>query len=276
MEYIRGSRKVPFLSVKDLAVTIVKRCATVFTSDAKLLSPDPFLLEIYQKAIGDVVWIFYSSVLVSRMTDSTKSAKEAKFFKKFNASLDYLSHLYDRVSGQSKHTESRFRDFARDRVIKFYNKDDDDLSSDGGGNIIKSRRNLRRIELKLINGGRVKRGVQRAMANDPEKEISRVLYSFNNITQETAQLIEIKDIIDELKIIREVQEEQIKVMEDFTANLDQQREVMQLFVGHEIHKCREIEALSKKAEDTLNAVTENVPLELIRVLIFVRSINLSN
>jgi hypothetical protein len=55
IEYIRGPRAEPFLSAHDLASTIVKRCSNVFTSDAKLLSPDPLLSEIYQEAIGVVV-----------------------------------------------------------------------------------------------------------------------------------------------------------------------------------------------------------------------------
>jgi hypothetical protein len=54
IEYIRGPRDEPFLSVRDLAFTIVERCCTIFTSDVDLLTPDPRLLEIYQEAIGDV------------------------------------------------------------------------------------------------------------------------------------------------------------------------------------------------------------------------------
>lgn len=57
VEYIRGQREEPFRSVKDLAATIVEKCSTIFTSDDKLLAPDPYLLEIYQEAIGAVVSI---------------------------------------------------------------------------------------------------------------------------------------------------------------------------------------------------------------------------
>lgn len=58
------------------------------------------------------------------------------------------------------------------------------------------------------------------MVEDPETQISKLLDSFNDITKETSQLIEIKDIIDELDMLGEVQKEQTKVLGDFTAALD--------------------------------------------------------
>lgn len=57
LEYIQGPREKPFDSAEDLAITIVQKCSTIFRSDPKLLSPDAYLLEIYQEAIGAVVSI---------------------------------------------------------------------------------------------------------------------------------------------------------------------------------------------------------------------------
>jgi hypothetical protein len=69
VEYIRGPREDAFCSVEDLAVTILKRCSTIFTLDASLLLPDPLLLEIYQEAIGSVVSIFQSNPSANTATN---------------------------------------------------------------------------------------------------------------------------------------------------------------------------------------------------------------
>jgi hypothetical protein len=57
IDHIRGPRDDPFRSVFDLAITIIKRCSTIFTSDPKLLFPAPYLMEIFQEALGAVVRI---------------------------------------------------------------------------------------------------------------------------------------------------------------------------------------------------------------------------
>lgn len=68
VNYIRSPTRESFRSVRDLAVTIVQRCCTIFTSDPKLLSPSPFLLEIYRQAIGNVVCL-----ICSHYTDTTRT-----------------------------------------------------------------------------------------------------------------------------------------------------------------------------------------------------------
>jgi hypothetical protein len=81
IEYIRGARAEPLLSAHDLASAIVKRCSNVFTSDAKLLSPHPFLSEIYQEAIGVVVCALSSTALVS-IANANKVCKRGNFFQR--------------------------------------------------------------------------------------------------------------------------------------------------------------------------------------------------
>ena len=57
VEYIRSQREGPLMSVEDLALAILTKCSTVFTSDRELLWPDQSLLDIYQDAIGEAVSI---------------------------------------------------------------------------------------------------------------------------------------------------------------------------------------------------------------------------
>jgi hypothetical protein len=105
------------------------------------------------------------------------------------------------------------------------------------------------------------RMIHQAMVKDPDKKISELMDAFNNITQETKQLIEIKDIIDELKMILEIQEAQGKVLSDFAKALpDSHRdsqETMRQVARTVNHHCAEIAGLSKKAEVTQNAVRES-------------------
>ncbi|KAH8588879.1 hypothetical protein B0O99DRAFT_746454 [Bisporella sp. PMI_857] len=297
VEHIRGPREEPFCSVKDLAVTIVKRCSTIFTTDAKLLFPHPYLLEIYQEAIGDV------------------SAKEATFFRNFNADLEYLSMLYKRVQDRHKrgkeYTEMEFRRFLEQKFRKSHGDLETDWS-DSDGEMFSSRRRYTRY--MRYTRWREHEELKAEMIEDPEKKISELLDSFNNITEETSQLIEVKDIIDELKMILEVQDEQNKVLDDFARALnrfalkdenqkapveqslknvevqslelknatdkvsaeqsiknteDQSLEIkgeplmasMEQFVKNGKDQCLEIKALSKKAKDTLEAINQVLELK---------------
>jgi hypothetical protein len=69
IDHIRGPRDDPFSSVFDLAITIIKRCSTIFTSDPKLLLPSPYLMEIFQEALGAVVRIIIFTSAPNNLTD---------------------------------------------------------------------------------------------------------------------------------------------------------------------------------------------------------------
>jgi hypothetical protein len=69
IDHIRGPRDDSFRSVFDLAITIIKRCSTIFTSDPKLLFPSPSLMEIFQEALGAVVRIVISTSTTNELTN---------------------------------------------------------------------------------------------------------------------------------------------------------------------------------------------------------------
>jgi hypothetical protein len=118
---------------------------------------------------------------------------------------------------------------------------------------------IRRIRLEIIE--------------DPQKKISQLLDFFNDITKETEQLIEVKDIIDELKTMVEIQKKQKEVFEKFhnvlspglmkgegrpTRVEQSMREAvvrqMTPFATKFSYQCSEIEALAEKAENTHKVV----------------------
>jgi hypothetical protein len=178
--------------------------------------------------------------------------------------------LYNRVSSRRKEekgdNESKFRKYLESKILKAHETEDNE-TDDTSNNQSMSRAHM----LKEIRGKwrseRDKRIIEKEMIEDPEQKISDLLDSFNNITEETSQLIEIKDIIDELEIINEVQTEQIKVSTKFDialGNLDIiERLSMNQFMGLLEHQSWETRSLIDKAKDTLEAVfAQNFFLQL--------------
>jgi flagellar hook-basal body complex protein FliE len=153
-----------------------------------------------------------------------KSAKEATFFKNFNADLAYLSMLYERVKNRhterKEYTEKQFRLFLKRRFRKSRGDEDTDSSDSDGEPFFSNHLHARRRRRMRWREWHERPIVAKEMVEDPEKAISALLDSFNNITEETTQLIEVKDIIDELKMIHEVQDEQMRVLGDFTKALN--------------------------------------------------------
>lgn len=125
-----------------------------------------------------------------------------------------------------KDTEREFCDFLWDKNSEVHEDQETDLG-DTDEEIFPLRYREMRRRMPRRRGWRgnrltpweVHQKVLSEMIEDPEKKISKLLDSFNDITKETSQLIEIKDIIDELKMIFEVQEEQMRVLDDFVTAL---------------------------------------------------------
>lgn len=208
----------------------------------------------------------------------TQSAKETAFFKKFNEDLEYLSKLYDRVLHKGKEEQQGGRlelyEYRRgkareDNVDKeFYKfllrrsrksrKGNAADSDDSGYEVYFNRTQYsrwHRMQMKETWREKERTEIKKKMTEDPEKRISELLDSFNNITEETSQLIEVKDIIDELNMISEVQKEQLKIVRKFNRALKQNRKSLQLPIPleHQKRLCDEIAVLSIKAGETLTA-----------------------
>ncbi len=279
LEDIQSPRRNPFSSVRDLAVTIVQRCSTIFITDSKLLFPLPHLLEVCQEAIGDVASLpKYLALESCSKLMIIQSAKEASFFRKFNKNLIHLSMLYKRVQNEGKKTKRdkdlKFRKFLWDKYSEVHEDQETDLSDTDEEDLPTRYRYIRWRMIDWWAQWKVEQRVKNEMIEDPEKKISKLLDSFNDITKETSQLIEIKDVIDELKIICEVQDDQLKALEGFKIALNtfplkkasnkvvvepaenaSLFEDMEQFVENGKHRRAEITALSGKAKETLEAVS---------------------
>jgi hypothetical protein len=91
---------------------------------------------------------------------------------------------------------------------------------------------------------------------DPRKEQTRLLNSFNNITKETTQLIEIKDIKDELGMLIGVLQAQQQAIEAFSkmASSSVQREVISRTVERGREQLNRLEQMLHQSEEIFNAV----------------------
>jgi len=203
-----------------------------------------------------------------------QSANEAKFFKKFNASLEYLSQLYIRIDpNKSKNekavAETKFRDFLKTRNLK---PDASEVDNDDDEQDLSPVQKFWRQNDKDDKEWMEKQDLERKMIEDPEKKISKLLDSFNNITEETKQLIEVKDIIDELNMILEVQTDQLKVITDFR-NFSSMESSVTDFVMYRLtesleYQRSEVNALLNKADDTMKAVKKVQVDYLMKILTF--------
>jgi hypothetical protein len=203
-----------------------------------------------------------------------QSANEAKFFKKFNASLEYLSQLYIRIDpNKSKNekavAETKFRDFLKTRNLK---PDASEVDNDDDEQDLSPMQKFWRQNDKDDKEWMEKQDLERKMIEDPEKKISKLLDSFNNITEETKQLIEVKDIIDELNMILEVQTDQLKVITDFR-NSSSMKSNETDFVMYRLtesleYQRSEVNALLNKADDTMKAVRKVQVDYLKKILTF--------
>jgi hypothetical protein len=203
-----------------------------------------------------------------------QSANEAKFFKKFNASLEYLSQLYIRIDpNKSKNekavAETKFRDFLKTRNLK---PDASEVDNDDDEQDLSPVQKFWRQNDKDDKEWMEKQDLERKMIEDPEKKISKLLDSFNNITEETKQLIEVKDIIDELNMILEVQTDQLKVITDFR-NFSSMESSVTDFVMYRLtesleYQRSEVNALLNKADDTMKAVKKVQVDYLKKILTF--------
>lgn len=190
-----------------------------------------------------------------------KSAHEATFFRDFNTDLERLSLLYARVNrNQRKYyrveAKKNLREFLEDGIRKKHlSKDDNPDNSDDDEALSPAQKRWRQYENSMEQRYE-KRMLERQMVADPEKKISELLDKFNNITEETKQLIEVKDIIDELKMIYEIQGEQNTVVRQFAdfinGGMDETR--LWRFVASGEYQRSEIMTLSEKAKETLKAV----------------------
>lgn len=150
--------------------------------------------------------------------------------------------------------EREFRAHIRQRYRILYGDEETDSSdNDGEATLPKKESSSRKMKKGFYN-----RQERRGLIIDPEEWITRLLDSFNKITEETSQLIEVKDIIDELNMIYEVQKEQARVIEDFAKLLPEdrkkQKDELNRVATTTKYQYSEIAALSKKADGTLNAV----------------------
>jgi hypothetical protein len=130
------------------------------------------------------------------------------------------------------------------------------------------------------------------MFDDIEGEIAKIVEKINDTTHETKQLVLIKDLIDELNMIREVQNKQVTVIEEFAnilypkspqgghnigslvhlpADVQESKHDMQRVVHDGKRQVEKIIELSKRAKDPLEAVTKHFPSIRFHILIFGRS-----
>jgi hypothetical protein len=134
-----------------------------------------------------------------------QSAKEAAFFKKFNEDLEYLSKLYDRVlhkrkeeqqGGRLESYRSRRKKAREDNVDKEFHKfllrrsrksrKSNATSSDNSDYEVtfnRTQNSWRRRRMQMEETWREERESRIKMIEDPEKRISELLDSFNNITR---------------------------------------------------------------------------------------------
>lgn len=152
-----------------------------------------------------------------------------------------------------------FRRFLSDRTrksLKSKDSDSDDSDDEEEPTSLKQLRRQEKERKERFIDRQIDRQTGAQMIQDPEKKISELLDTFNNITNETAQLIEIKDIIDELKMIYEVYDEQYKVIDSFFKALGKLDDTDIYWDDIPLFKYQraEIITLSKKAEETLAAV----------------------
>ena len=215
--------------------------------------------------------------------------------------------LYDRVQSRSdrepKEKEKKFRRYVKQKIYEPTESEDSTVSDNEteifdartflrnaqrarrknqeemsrlrqGGNVTRSdledaRRAFRKDEEKLGKQWRKGVAARSEIIEDPQEKISQLLDFFNDITTETTQLIEVKDIIDELKIMVEIQKKQQEVFKKFLKVLesrwergidqsleDAEARQMMPFAAKFSYQCSEIEALAEKAENTHRAVRD--------------------
>jgi hypothetical protein len=98
---------------------------------------------------------------------------------------------------------------------------------------------------------------KRQARKDPKKEQIRLLNSFNNITQETTQLIEIKDIKDELGMLIKVLKAQQSTIEAFSMMAPPgtvRKEVLSRTVEKGAEQLNRLEQMLHQSEEIFNAV----------------------
>jgi hypothetical protein len=151
--------------------------------------------------------------------------------KKLNLDLDYISELNNRRQSKGKpnrkSTELQFREFLRYRHRQYKGSNGKSYVESNDKNAGFSRvadspqmRQIRREEeaREIQREMEEEREIRREMIQDPEGKISELLDSFNNINEETATLIEVKDIVDELQILQDVLKKQAEVLTSFTSH----------------------------------------------------------
>jgi hypothetical protein len=137
-----------------------------------------------------------------------KSIKGSILVQEFNTALQYFSFR--------PATEMDLSSFLKARIQKAHAGESDDSDSsdedEGQNHMVKWWRRENKV---LSKDWMDKRQLEHQMVQDPDKIRSMLLEKFGSIAEETSQQIAIKDVIDELNMIREVLEEQMAVVEDF-------------------------------------------------------------
>lgn len=103
---------------------------------------------------------------------------------------------------------------------------------------------------------------RRRVRKDPQKISTRLLNSFNNIAQETTQLIEIKDVRDELGMLIEVLSAQQAAIETFSALTERfvKKDVLQRTVAVGREQLQRLKQMSEQSDDIFKAVCTSRPV----------------
>jgi hypothetical protein len=198
--------------------------------------------------------------------------------------------LYDRVQSTGR-GEHKFRRYIKHKIHEPTESEDSSVG-DSDVEILNSRtirRNFRRLHPTSSGKEREKLRkqwqeiekkkqeiikIKSEMIQDPRTKILILLGFFNDITTETAQMIETKDIIDQLNPIVEIQKKQVEVYDKFSKGLgswlirggnSREREhqstreaerQMRQFAAKFSFQCSEVEVLVEKAENIHTTVRE--------------------
>jgi hypothetical protein len=178
--------------------------------------------------------------------------------KKFHANVLKLSKLRGaKDKRKPRFTYNHFDDTSEYSTAESGITDVSSYESSNSGN--SSRASTYRTTSTASYRYRLRRH-QRKARKDPQKISTKLLNSFNNIAQETTQLIEIKDIKDELGMLMEVLSAQQQAIEAFSTSTSKfvQKDVLPRTIAVGREQIQKLKQMSEQSEDIFKAV-RNIP-----------------
>lgn len=180
--------------------------------------------------------------------------------RKFHANVLKLTKL--RATTAKKRNRNRYNVF--DDTSEYSSSESglaDYSSYESSDSVVSSRLGSTRYPTSSSASFRYRlRRHRRRVRKDPQKTSTRLLNSFNNIAQETTQLIEIKDVRDELGMLIEVLSAQQAAIETFSALTEKfvKKDVLPRTVAVGREQLQRLKQMSEQSEDIFKAVCTHI------------------